>query len=45
MTMKVLISGTSQGIGRAIAVHFLQKGHDVTGIDRQEATIPMSWLT
>ena len=39
MTMKVLISGTSQGIGRAIAVHFLQKGHDVTGIDRQEATI------
>lgn len=33
--MKVLITGTSQGIGRAIAEHFLREGHTVIGIDRQ----------
>ena len=33
--MKVLISGTSQGIGRAIAQKFLESGHTVIGIDRQ----------
>ena len=37
--MNVLITGTTQGIGRAIAAHFLQKGHTVWGIDRQEASI------
>ena len=37
--MKVLITGTTQGIGRAIAVHFLENGHTVIGIDRQEASI------
>lgn len=37
--MKVLITGTSQGIGKAIAEHFLHNGHDVYGIDRQEASI------
>ena len=37
--MKVLITGTTQGIGRAIAVHFLANGHNVIGIDRQEASI------
>ena len=37
--MKVLVTGTSQGIGRAIAELFLSKGHDVVGIDRCEATI------
>ena len=37
--MKVLITGTTQGIGRAIAGHFLKNGHDVIGIDRQEASI------
>ena len=37
--MNVLITGTTQGIGRAIATHFLQKGHIVWGIDRQEASI------
>lgn len=37
--MKVLITGTSQGIGRAIAERFLDEGHEVTGIDRQEATL------
>lgn len=35
--MKVLISGTSQGIGKAIAELFLNKGHMVIGIDRQES--------
>lgn len=37
--MKVLVTGTSQGIGRAIAELFLSKGYDVVGIDRCEATI------
>lgn len=37
--MRILITGTSQGIGKAIAEHFLAKGHDVIGIDRQEASI------
>ena len=37
--MKVLITGTSQGIGRAIAVRFLAAGHSVLGIDRQAASI------
>lgn len=37
--MKVLITGTSQGIGKAIAMRFLADGHTVIGIDRQEKTI------
>lgn len=37
--MKVLITGTSRGIGRAAADLFLQQGHDVIGIDRNEGTI------
>ena len=37
--MKVLVTGTSQGIGKAIAENFLNKGHEVIGIDRQEGTI------
>ena len=37
--MNVLITGTSQGIGEAIARHFLEKGHHVFGIDRQEKSI------
>ena len=37
--MKVLITGTSQGIGRAIAMLFLERGHTVIGIDRQASSI------
>ena len=33
--MKILITGTTQGIGKAIAEYFLSKGHEVIGIDRQ----------
>lgn len=31
--MKILITGTSRGIGRACAELFLQKGHTVVGLD------------
>lgn len=37
--MNILITGTTQGIGRAIAMRFLAAGHTVFGIDRQEASI------
>lgn len=37
--MNVLITGTTQGIGKAIAEMFLKNGHEVMGIDRQESTI------
>lgn len=37
--MKVLITGTSNGIGKAIAQKFLSCGHEVIGLDIQPATI------
>jgi 3-oxoacyl-[acyl-carrier protein] reductase len=37
--LKVLITGTSQGIGLAVAEHFLKEGYAVVGIDRQPAGI------
>ena len=43
--MKVLITGTAQGIGKAIAELFLKNGHDVFGIDRQEPTISSAQYT
>ena len=37
--MKVVITGTSRGIGKAAALLFLQNGHEVFGIDVGESTI------
>ena len=37
--MKILITGTSQGIGQAVAQRFLDAGNEVFGIDRQASAI------
>ena len=38
-TMKILITGTSRGIGRACAKKFLNEGHIVYGFDKTPKTI------
>ncbi|MBR6633287.1 MAG: SDR family oxidoreductase [Clostridia bacterium] len=43
--MKVLVTGSSRGIGKAIAQLFLKENHQVIGIDRQDATITHSNYT
>ena len=43
--MRVLITGTSSGIGRGIADKFLEEGHTVTGIDRREESIQKDGYT
>ena len=37
--MKVLITGTSSGIGKAIAQRFIAKKHTVIGLDRKKSTL------
>lgn len=37
--MKVLITGTSRGIGKAVAELFVKNGHTVYGIDKEKASI------
>lgn len=43
--LKVLITGTSSGIGKATAERFLQSGHEVVGIDILPPTINHSKYT
>jgi len=43
--MNIVITGTSQGIGKAVAERFLRDGHTVIGIDRQDSTIDHSMYT
>ncbi len=43
--MKVLITGTSRGIGKAIAELFLKENHEVVGIDREPSAITAQGYT
>jgi 3-oxoacyl-[acyl-carrier protein] reductase len=37
--MIILITGTRTGVGRALAEHFLERGHDVVGCSRRKSSI------
>ncbi len=41
--MKILVTGSSNGIGRAAAEKFLKEGHEVDGFDLLEASICHDW--
>jgi len=43
--MKILITGTSRGIGKAIAEEFVKNGHNVIGMDVCEDTIKKAGYT
>lgn len=43
--MKILITGTAQGIGKAIAQEFLNKGHEVNGFDIKDSSIDHPFYT
>ncbi|MCH5279145.1 MAG: SDR family oxidoreductase [Christensenellaceae bacterium] len=43
--MKVLVTGSSRGIGKAIVEKFLACGHDVIGIDVLPASIENPWYS
>ena len=43
--MKALITGTSRGIGKAIAERFLENGYEVIGIDVNDGTISAKGYT
>lgn len=43
--MRVLITGTSSGIGKRIAEKFLKEGHEVTGIDCKDSSIEQDTYT
>ena len=37
--LRVLVTGSSRGLGLALAVHFLERGHSVVGCARSEAAV------
>ena len=39
LIMKILITGTSKGIGLALAKRYLENGHEVYGLDLLESSI------
>ena len=43
--MKILVTGTSSGIGRAIALKYIHEGHEVLGIDWSDSTIESEHYT
>ena len=43
--MIILITGTAQGIGKAIAQEFLNKGHEVNGFDIKDSSIDHPFYT